>query len=207
MLASCRIREESAQIRRIADVERRSNPLKSRPLSGSRSLVKTNSLKSSFVAILPQVWARTAQILLRLLLACIVSQLTFLLALEAFLVSFMATSTESDSASVADDQALAELNQRSAGLGLWNVGIFHPAIHEWKYTTKATGQLKAGAAFRCTLVSLLDASQYVNAHMMMRSDNMTPLREAEAKFKPASSSVSAKWVSMVRPSRNFFTPR
>ena len=81
----------------------------------------------------------------------------------------MGTRTESEFASAAsqraDTQALAELNQRSAGLGLWGVGIFHPAIHEWKYTTKATGQLKAGAAFRCTLVSLLDPSQYVNAHM------------------------------------------
>ena len=99
----------------------------------------------------------------------------------------MGTRTESESASAAsqraDTQALAELNQRSAGLGLWDVGIFHPAIHEWKFTAKATGQLKTGAAFRCTLISLVDPSQYVNAHIQMRSDNMTLLQQAEAKFK------------------------
>ena len=99
----------------------------------------------------------------------------------------MGTRTESESASAAsqraDTQALAELNQRSAGLGLWDVSIFHPAIYTWKYTTKATGQPKAGAAFRCTLVSLIDPSQYVNAHIQMRSGNMVPLQEAEAKFK------------------------
>ena len=80
-------------------------------------------------------------------------------------------------------QALAELNQRSAGLGQWDVGIFRPGIHEWKYTTKSTKQPKIGKAFRCTLVSVLDPSQYVSAHVQMRSDNATPLQEAEAKFK------------------------
>ena len=99
----------------------------------------------------------------------------------------MATKTESESASAAsqraDTQALAELNQRSAGLGLWDVSIFRPYIHEWKYTPKATGQPKAGAAFRCTLVSVLDPSQYVNAHIQMRSGNMAPLQQAAAKFK------------------------
>ena len=68
----------------------------------------------------------------------------------------MGTRTESESASAAsqraDTQALAELNQRSAGLGLWDVGIFHPAIHEWKFTTKATGQLKTGVQTQISLV-------------------------------------------------------
>ena len=68
-------------------------------------------------------------------------------------------------------------------MGLWNVGISRLGMHEWKYTTKATGQLKAGAAFRCTLASLLDPTQYVNAHIKMRSDNMALLQQAEAKFK------------------------
>ena len=71
----------------------------------------------------------------------------------------MATNTESQSGSGAaaqraDTQALAELNQRSAGLGQWDVSIYNPAKREWKYTLKATGQLKTGAAFRGTLVSL-----------------------------------------------------
>ena len=83
----------------------------------------------------------------------------------------------------ADTRALAELNQRSAALGQWDVSIFRPAIHEWKYTTKSTSQPKTGKAFRCTLVSVLDPSQYVNAYLQMRSDNTTPLQEAEGKFK------------------------
>ena len=100
----------------------------------------------------------------------------------------MATNTESQSGSGAaaqraDTQALAELNQRSAGLGQWDVSVYNPAKHEWKYTPKGTGQAKTGAAFRCILVSLLDHSQYVSAHLVMRSDNMVPLQQAGAKFK------------------------
>ena len=91
--------------------------------------------------------------------------------------------TRSAASQRADTQALAELNQRSAALGQWDVSIFRPGIHEWKYTTKSTSQPKTGKAFRCTLVSDLDPSQYVNAHVQMRSDNTTPLQEAEAKFK------------------------
>ena len=82
----------------------------------------------------------------------------------------------------AECQALAELNQRSAGLCVWEVGIFCPRIHEWKWTDKNHNE-KSGAEFRCILVSLLDASQYVAAHISMRSDNMEPLKKAESKFK------------------------
>ena len=82
-----------------------------------------------------------------------------------------------------DTQALAELNQRSAALGQWDVGIFRPGTHEWKYTTKSTKQPKTGKDFRCILVSVLDPSQYINAYVQMRSDNTTPLQEAEGKFK------------------------
>ena len=76
----------------------------------------------------------------------------------------MATNTESQSGSGAaaqraDTQALAELNQRSAGLGQWDVSVYNPAKHEWKYTPKGTGQAKSGAAFRCIIVPLLDHSQ------------------------------------------------
>ena len=83
----------------------------------------------------------------------------------------------------AETQALAELNQRSAGLGLWDVGIFRPQLHEYTYTQKTTGQEKSGADFRCTLVSVRDPSQYVSAHISMRSGNMEPLQQAQAKFK------------------------
>ena len=83
----------------------------------------------------------------------------------------------------AETQALAELNQRSAGLGLWDVGIFRPHIHDYKWTPKNTSQAKSGADFRCTLVSVRDPSQYVNAHISMRSDKKAPLEQAQAKFK------------------------
>ena len=83
----------------------------------------------------------------------------------------------------ADKKALAELNQRSAALGEWDGSIFRPAVFEWKFTTRSTSQQKTGKAFRCTFVSDFDPSQYVNAHVQMRSDNTTPLQEAEAKFK------------------------
>ena len=80
----------------------------------------------------------------------------------------------------AETQALAELNQRSAGLGLWDAGIFRPHIHDFKWTPKNTGQEKSGADFRCTLVSVRDPSQYVSAHINMRSDSMAPLQQADA---------------------------
>ena len=99
----------------------------------------------------------------------------------------MSADAESKPASAApqraDTQELAELNQRSAGLGIWDVGVFHPAMHFWTWTPKGGGREKPGAAFRCTLVSLGDPSQYVTAHMSMRSDNMAPLKQAEAKFQ------------------------
>ena len=98
----------------------------------------------------------------------------------------MTTKDESNSVSAASQraefQALAELNQRSAGLCVWEVGIFCPHIHDWKWTDKNNKE-KSGAEFRCILVSLRDASQYVSAHISMRSDNREPLKKAEAKFK------------------------
>ena len=51
------------------------------------------------------------------------------------------------------------------------------------FTTRSTSQQKTSKAFRCTLVSDFDPLQYVNAQLQMRSDNMKPLQEAEAKFK------------------------
>ena len=83
----------------------------------------------------------------------------------------------------ADTQALVELNQRSAPLGVWDVGIFRPSMLRYTYTQKTTGREKQGANFRCTLVSVSDPSQYVNAQISMRNDKMEPLLQAESKFK------------------------
>ena len=106
---------------------------------------------------------------------------------EFYSTSTMTTKEESKPASAAspcaESQALAELNQRSARLGVWEVGIFCPHIHEWKWTDKKSQSEKSGAEFRCILVSVRDASQYVIAHINMRSDNREPLKKAETKFK------------------------
>ena len=73
-------------------------------------------------------------------------------------ISIMTTKEESKPVSAAsqraETQALPELNQRSAVLGLWDVGIFRFHIYEFTYTQKTTGQKKSGADFRCTLVSI-----------------------------------------------------
>ena len=99
-----------------------------------------------------------------------------------------AASQHADTGSAASQRAatlaLPELNQRSAGLGLWDVGIFRPAIHEYKWVAKSTGAEKTGADFRCILVSISDPSQYVSARLSMRSNNMAPLKQAETKFQP-----------------------
>ena len=112
-----------------------------------------------------------------------------------------------DDAQRVDTQALAELNQRSAGLGQWDVSIYNPAKHEWKYTPKGTGQPKTGAAFRCILVSLRDHSQYVSAHLLKRSDNMVPLQQAESKYKAGLKFRISKVGLHSFPSRNISTPR
>ena len=83
----------------------------------------------------------------------------------------------------ADTQTLTELNQRSASIGLWDVSVFRPTMHYWKYKQKSSGQERNGADFRCTLVSVHNPEQYVSAHITMRSDKMGPLQQAEAKFK------------------------
>ena len=82
-----------------------------------------------------------------------------------------------------ETQALPELNQRSAGLGSWDIGVFRPRINDYKYTPKNSNHEKSGADFRCILVSARDPSQYVSASIQMRSDNMAPLKQAEGKFK------------------------
>ena len=61
--------------------------------------------------------------------------------------------------------ALAELNQRSALCGQWDVGIFHPRVETWTYGNPR----KAGAAFKCILVSLSDPTAYVAANVTMKN--------------------------------------
>jgi hypothetical protein len=83
----------------------------------------------------------------------------------------------------AESLKLCELNQRSAGLGEWEVICFHPHIREYEYSLKnATGK-KKGADFRVILVSRTDHTQYVSAHMSMKGSDMAPLIAARDKFK------------------------
>ena len=74
---------------------------------------------------------------------------------------------------------LPELNERSASIGKWDVGIFHPRIDTWVIPNKSEG-----AAFRCVLVSLCDPSKYMAAEWPMRDKNREPLTKAEQKFAP-----------------------
>ena len=80
--------------------------------------------------------------------------------------------------------ALPELNQRSCGLGAWDVACFNPYLQEYTFTAKNTSQQKNGADFRITFVSTSDPSQYVTAHLSMKAENMSPLQQAKEKFKP-----------------------
>ena len=61
----------------------------------------------------------------------------------AMLLSSISTMTTNDgsmpasaASQRAETQALAELSQRSAGLGRWDVGIFRPHIYDFKRTNK-----------------------------------------------------------------------
>ena len=77
---------------------------------------------------------------------------------------------------------LAELNQRSAPLGSWDVGIFNPGIERWTHTDKKSYSQKEGAAFRCYPVLLSDPRQYVRGEIGMRNSDMKPLQAAEKQF-------------------------
>ena len=92
--------------------------------------------------------------------------------------------TTTNETKAAEPLALVELNQRSAGLGAWEVGIYRPHIHDYKCTDKKNGQEKIGADFRAILVDVRDPSQYLIAHLSMRSDSKAPLKQAQEKSKP-----------------------
>ena len=77
---------------------------------------------------------------------------------------------------------LADLNQRSASLGSWDVGIFNPGIERWTYIDKKSKSQKEGAAFRCYLVLLSDPRQYVRGEIGMRNSDLKPPQAAEKKF-------------------------
>ena len=66
---------------------------------------------------------------------------------------------------------LAELNQRSATLGSWEVGCFHPHIAEYEFPAKNSAVQKRGADFRVIFVSMKDPTQYVCAHQAMRGSD------------------------------------
>ena len=74
---------------------------------------------------------------------------------------------------------LPELTPRSAGLGKWDVGVFHPRIEQWQAPT--TG--KDGVVFRCILVSLQNPAAYLPGEIGMRNQEMRPLERAQSKFK------------------------
>ena len=84
---------------------------------------------------------------------------------------------------------LQELNQRSANIGKWDVGIFHPRIETWAPANKSPG-----AAFRCMLVSSCDPSKYMAAEWPMCDKNRELLNRAEQKFKANSSFCMSKVV-------------
>lgn len=44
-------------------------------------------------------------------------------------------------------QHLAELNQRSAKLGSWNIAVFQPKVEKYSYKGKSTGEQKRGESF------------------------------------------------------------
>ena len=78
---------------------------------------------------------------------------------------------------------LKTLNNRSAAVNKFDVGIFHPVLHEYTYEDKKNGVKKNGKTFHCLLVSTQDQAQYAAATLTMRGTNDTPIREAQAKFK------------------------
>ena len=77
---------------------------------------------------------------------------------------------------------LSELNQRSANLGCWEVGVFNPCIEDFGWTDKNTGQQKQGTAYRCYLISCRNRSQYVVAQQSMRNGNRSALDRAYQLF-------------------------
>ena len=79
-------------------------------------------------------------------------------------------------------QHLAELNQRSAKLGSWNIAVFQPKVEKYSYKDKSTGEQKRGESFKCLLVSVEDPSCYIQARVALRGDNREPLQKAVAKF-------------------------
>jgi len=94
-----------------------------------------------------------------------------------------AAAGSSTGANHAASMSLPELNKGSAGLGLWDVGVFHPCIRHYKYTAKHNGKETKGATFSCILVSLTNPSEYVVGNVAMRAGKMEPLTKAEKKFK------------------------
>ena len=78
---------------------------------------------------------------------------------------------------------LKTLNIRSAAVNKFDVGIFHPVMHDYTYEDKRNGGMKNGKSFRCLLVSTQDRAQYLAANLTMKGTNDKPLREAQAKFK------------------------
>jgi len=78
--------------------------------------------------------------------------------------------------------SLAELNQRSAPLATFDIGIGYPRIDDYEYNDKAN-QKKKGATFRCIIVCLQNNQHYATAELTMRGTSRRPLEDAVKKFK------------------------
>ena len=93
-------------------------------------------------------------------------------------------STSADSSGVSQPAGLqlAELNQRSASLGSWDIGMFKPEIHEWTYSDKKTLKQVNGAIFRVLLVSLTHPNHYAKGEIFMRNEKKEPLEQAKKKY-------------------------
>jgi len=78
--------------------------------------------------------------------------------------------------------SLAELNQRSAPLAAFNIGIVYPRIEDYEYNDKSNHK-KKGATFRCLIVCLEDPQHYATAELTMRGTSRKPLEDAQGKFK------------------------
>ena len=79
---------------------------------------------------------------------------------------------------------LKELTAKSASIGSWQVGIFHPQLQRYEYQWE--GQPRKGVNFFCYLVSTLDPTQYcLGEGKPNRGGDEAPLQALQEKFQEA----------------------
>ena len=74
---------------------------------------------------------------------------------------------------------LPMLNQRSAGLAAFDIGIFRPKLHAYPYKDKKTNEMKKGQTFRSILVSRENPAAYLQAELSRRGTDAQPLEAAD----------------------------